>query len=189
MPNNESPKSSLTASLNRIHKQVDNVLDEMSLLLQRVPADSVVLELDELGELTLVMDDLKILLKEGLKQINKPTPKMHEHFCHLMADAEEVPYRHEKATFTPDVWSTFDVKDPQALLEYLAAERGGNREEALAEYMEVCRLTSRRKTLCESALSEGQPLPDGMKRFSLAKVAIRRKKRGTDDERRNSEDF
>lgn len=189
MPHNEEKRPSLTGDLQGVHTHVDELLDEMALLLQRVPAESVSLTLEELGDLTLVMDNLKILLKEGLKQINKPSPKMHEHFCHQMADEEEVPYRHPRATFTPDVWSEFDVKDPQALMNYLAAERGGDREAALGEYMEVCRLKSRRKTLCESALSDGQPLPDGMKRFSMAKVTIRRKKKGEGDERRASEDF
>ena len=189
MSQKEIQQSTLVSNLQDLKTKLDDLLDEMALELQRVPAESVGLDMSNLAKLCLVMDDCKILLKEGLKQINKPTPKMHEHFCHVMADEGLVPYRHPLATFTPDVWSEFDVKDPRELMEYLKAEHGGDQEAALADYAEVCRLKSRRKKICEAALSEGQPLPDGMKRFSMAKVTIRRKKRGNSDEQGISQDF
>ena len=160
-----------------LEPKVNALLDEVALHLERVPAEAVVIDLETLGNLVLAMDNIKIQCEDGKKAINRVAQKVHDHFCRQIVDAEVVPYRHPKATFTPHVASEFSIKNADELFAHLHTAMGMNEHEAYDKFVELAQKKSARKELCESYLEDGQPLPDGMKGFSWAKVIIRRKRR------------
>lgn len=187
----ERVRSQVVVALGVIGPQIEALLDEMALNLERAPSEAVTVDLETLGNLVLAMDDIKIQLEDGKKAINRVAQRIHDHFCRQIVDAEEVPYRHPKATFTPHVDSEFSIKNAAALFDHLQIAQGLSVEAARERFVELAQKKSERKKLCQSHLEDGQPLPDGMKGFSWAKVIIRRKRRrgnGQDEEGRGGED-
>lgn len=181
----------MVGKLLALEPKIEELFDEVALYLERVPAEAVVIDLQRLGDLVLAMDNIKIQCEEGRKAINRIATKVHDHFCREIVDTEEVPYRHPSATFTPHVDSEFTIKNPEALFDHLQIAMGLSQQEAYTRFVELAQKKSERKKMCQSYLEDGQPLPDGMKGFSWAKVIIRRKRRtgnGNKEEGRGSED-
>lgn len=185
-------RSEVVSKLLELEPKIERLLDEVALHLERAPAEAVTIDLERLGDLVLAMDNIKIQCEEGRKAINRIAHKVHDHFCREIVDAEEVPYRHPNATFTPHVDSEFSIKNADALFDHLQIAQGLSQKEAYDRFVELAQKKSERKKLCQSYLEDGQPLPDGMKGFSWAKVIIRRKRRkghGGEEDRGGEEEF
>lgn len=202
-------KSTLTEKLiTQLHALYDT-LNEIGGELDRLQAELPGLDHIGLGDLLLVLDDLKEDQESGLKTTNKGLAVLHETFCMSLMDDNIYTYRdHKDATFTASVKGHFTIKEPQKFYDWLCENLDpvcdrmeGNREETgkpflAPEHLEdigtsvdlfmACNVRKREmRAVCESQLENGLSLPDGVTAFVQQKVGIKRK--GQKGKRNNDE--
>lgn len=185
----------IAARLHALYETQNEIAGELDCLQAELPG----LKHNGLGDLVLVLDDLKEDQESGLKATNRALAAVHESFCTSLMDDNIFTYAdHPHATFTANVKGHFTIKSPQKFYNWLCeniddvCERmEGNREEndkpfLAPEYLDAietsvdlflaCSARKREmRAVCDSQLENGLPLPDGVTAFVQQKVGIRRR--------------
>lgn len=185
----------IAARLHTLYETQNEIAGELDCLQAELPG----LDHIGLGDLVLVLDDLKEDQESGLKVTNGALAAVHESFCTSLMDDGIFSYPdHKHATFTANVKGHFTIKSAEAFYAWLAAniddvcERmEGLREENQRPFLEpehldaidtsidlflACSARKREmRAVCESQLENGLSLPDGVTAFIQQKVGIRRK--------------
>jgi len=141
-------------------------------LLQGVISHATLQALEEQTDLVIVLKALKAALEGGVTCVNTVLDKAEEHLCRTIADkCEEIPYRHPRATVTPSARGFFSIKDGTAFMAYL----NSTESKPLEKFLEIASSKKASSEFFEKILSEGNPLPPGIKGHILARVQIRKK--------------
>jgi len=171
-------KVNLTEQIVEISGKLDNVLDSVLELFQRVPAEITVIPLDDQAGLIIELRNLKDLLKGSLKPVNKILASGEQRLCQTIANDPEgdgITYQHSKGTVTATARGFFSVSDPSAFYEWL---RINEAEETIPAFVRYVNSKRERTEYCEELLRQGLSLPDGVKEHIIASVTIRRKSDG-----------
>ena len=191
----------LAEKLAELLRQLYDIQNEIAGALDRLPAVLPGLDNNGMGDLVLVLDDLKEDQESGLKQTNKAATATHESFCTSLIDDSMYSYDdHKYAKFTASVKGHFTIKSVPKFYEWLCdnldpiCERMAeiNTEtgkpflaeehlDAIDTSMDLHLACTTRKremrAVCESLLQSGESLPDGVTAFVQQKVTIYRKGR------------
>ncbi len=175
--------------------------NELAGSLDRLQAELPGLDNNGMGDLVLVLDDLKEDQESGLKQTNKAVTAVHESFCTSLIDDNMYAYDdHKHAKFTASVKGHFTVKDGNKFYEwlcdnlddacdrmaeintetdkpFLAEEHLDDIETSIDLYLACTKRKREMRAVCESLLQNGESLPDGVSAFVQQKVTIYRKGR------------
>lgn len=148
--------------------RLETLIDELVGQCTAVPAQVTLDSLEEQGDILIQLDNLKKMMKGGLKCINKALTKSEDHLCRTIADeCDEIPYHHPRATLSPSARGFFTISDAAVFLDSLNGD--------LEEFVQLTASSKQLQEHCERFLERGERLPKGVKGHIQAKVAIRRK--------------
>jgi hypothetical protein len=165
---------------------VDKHVNILAELLNRVPAEVTLLDINGQSEMVVRLKDLKKLFEETLKLTNKALSPSEMNLCRSISDTNDITFRHELATLTASARGFFEIKEPKKFFDwlhqnYVPDDDLGVYDERPTVLDEFVRLSSSKKAraeFCTEILEKGGNVPPGIKEHIIATVKVRRKKNG-----------
>lgn len=161
----------------RIHSYtalLDLRLTDILEILEKVPATITTIPLNGKAGLVIEIRELRDILRDSLKAINKALAAAEQHLCQTIATTDDgLQYRHDKGLVTATAKGYFNVDDPPKFFKWLNVQ---NSQTPFQEFVRYCSAKKELRALCDALLSDGKNLPDGIKEHIIAAVQIRRTK-------------
>jgi len=127
----------------------------------------------------MVLREVRDILKEGSKKLNKLLAPVEQHLCQTIANHSEdgLTYHHPLGTVSATARGFFSINDPMVFYEWLTRNRE-DKKEAIEAFVTYAYSKKARTELCEALLEKGEVLPPGIKEYIIASVTVRRKSNG-----------
>lgn len=175
---------SLANEINLNTMIVDKHVNILAELLNKVPAEITLLDINGQSEMVVRLKDLKKLFEETLKLTNKALAPSEMNLCRSIGDTDDITYRHDLATLTASARGFFEIKGPKIFLDFLHQNFIPNddlgvydeRPTVLDEFVRLSSSKKAREKFCTEILEKGGNVPPGIKEHIIATVKVRRNK-------------